>query len=105
MIKGVKLGSPVLVNNLRATIPHDDVIATASWIGNSVLSRTHYSKGSHNSSTFELWSKGNDIVNMTISLFTAVLLVQIVIYVVNAVGAKAINELVTVPLKLEKRMC
>ena len=42
---------------------------------------------------------------MTISLFTAVLLVQIVIYVVNAVGAKAINELVTVPLKLEKRMC
>lgn len=33
---------------------------------------------------------------MIISLFAAVLLLQVVIYLVNALGAKAINELVRV---------
>lgn len=40
---------------------------------------------------------------MIVSLFTAVLLVQILIYIVNAVGAKAINELVLLTHNSNKR--
>lgn len=43
---------------------------------------------------------------MIVSLFAAVLLIQLLIYVVNAVGAKTINELVgsQVPLARNRQL-
>jgi len=41
-----------------------------------------------------LTNKEHDTVKMIISLFTAVLLIQVLLFVVNAIGAKTINELV-----------